>query len=300
MIHPWLLRSAPAPPSDEALYERVAGGAAGLVIRTYSSSFGLSSRLLHQPVRDHVRNVYALVRLADEVVDGSLARERPDRAAELLDDLEAETLRTLTDGYSTNLVVHAFTTTARSCGIEPELLTPFFASMRTDLSVTTHDRASFEEYVYGSAEVVGLMCLRVFLAGLDAPTQQARYDELAAGARRLGSAFQKVNFLRDLAADHQERGRSYFPDLDPTRLSEQDKHRLLDDIDTDLLVAAEAVHGLPDNCRSAVAVAQAVFAELSARLRATPAEEILSRRIRLSSAAKVRVALGALVRERTA
>ena len=291
------LRAVPVLPADRVLYDRVAGDAAAEVIRSYSSSFGLSSRLLRQPVRDHVRNVYALVRLADEVVDGSLALERPARAAELLDRLEDETLETLEEGYSTNLVVHAFGSTARRCGIGAELVTPFFASMRTDLTVRRHDPAGFEAYVYGSAEVVGLMCLRVFLAGPARPGQ-ATYDDLAGGARRLGAAFQKVNFLRDLSADYTERGRCYFPGIDPESLSEPEKHRLLDDVDADLAAAWVAVVDLPDSSRSAVTVAHAVFAELAARLRATPAADILQRRVRLTSAAKARVALGAIARDR--
>jgi 15-cis-phytoene synthase len=280
--------------ADQVLYDEVAGAAAAEVIRAYSSSFGLSSRLLRRPVRHHVRNVYALVRLADEVVDGPMALARPGRAGELLDRLEAETLETLGEGYSTNLVVHAFTSTARTCGIGADLVTPFFASMRADLTVHEHDAAGFERYVYGSAEVVGLMCLRVFLAG----QEEHRYEALAPGARRLGAAFQKINFLRDLAADYEDRGRSYFPGVDPERLSEAEKHRILDDIDRDLAAAAVAVRELPTSSRQAVAVAHAVFSELASRLRGTPAAELMQRRVRLSSGAKARVALTALVRDR--
>ena len=297
-VHPV---TQPQTATDQQVYDRVAGGAAALVIRDYSSSFGLASRLLRVPVRGQVRNIYALVRLADEVVDGPMALERPKRAADLLDRLESETLETMRDGYSTNLVVHAFALTARECGIGEELVTPFFASMRADLSVRRHDRPSFEEYVYGSAEVVGLMCLRVFLACPRAVgAGQAPYDELAGGARRLGAAFQKVNFLRDLAADYHERGRSYFPGVDPQRLSETDKHRLLDDIDADLVAAGGATRRLPDSSRSAVAVAHAVFGELSARLRATPASRIMDTRVRLSAGTKARLAVTALARERKA
>jgi phytoene/squalene synthetase len=139
------------------------------------------------------------------------------------------------------------------------------------------------------------MCLRVFLAGT---RSQRTYDELAPGARSLGAAFQKVNFLRDLAADYRDRGRSYFPDIDPEHLSEADKHRLLDDIDADLSAATPAVRELPASSKAAVTVAHAVFAELSRRLRETPATEILERRVRLPAATKARVAAAALVRER--
>lgn len=283
---------SPGVAADQVLYDGVAGAAAAEVIRGYSSSFGMSSRLLRQPVRDHVRNVYALVRLADEVVDGPMALARPGRAGELLDRLEAETLETLGDGYSTNLVVHAFTGTARACGIGSDLVTPFFASMRADLTVREHDDASFERYVYGSAEVVGLMCLRVFLAAEEVD----RYDALAPGARRLGAAFQKVNFLRDLAADSDDLGRSYFPGLDVARFDERDRDRLLDDIDADLAAAAAVVHRLPTGSRRAVSAAHALFAELSRRLRHTSPAEIRRNRIRVPGPRKAQVIARAVAR----
>ena len=289
---------------DQELYDRVAGAAAAVVIRDYSSSFGLASRLLREPVRTHVRNVYALVRLADEVVDGPMAKRCPERAGELLDGLERETVEAMRHGYSTNLVVHAFALTARATGIDEELVRPFFASMRADLTIRRHDAESFAQYVYGSAEVVGLMCLRVFLApgrsggGRERAVADARYAELAPGARRLGAAFQKVNFLRDLAEDHDGRGRSYFPNVDPRALTEADKTRLLDDIDGDLAAAAAAARELPDSSRAAVMAAHAVFGALGARLRDTPPSTIMRQRIRLGSGTKARVALATLVRER--
>jgi 15-cis-phytoene synthase len=295
------LREASRPMTDGDRYDRVAQAAAARVIRGYSTSFGLACALLQQPVRDHVRNVYALVRLADEIVDGPHGIEAPDRADILLGRLEQDVGDALRDGYSANLVVHAFALTARACGIGVDLVAPFFASMRADLTVREHDAASFERYVYGSAEVVGLMCLKAFLA--DRPgevgqsrQQLARYDELAPGARRLGAAFQKVNFLRDVAADHGVRGRRYFPGVDPAHLSEADKRRLLDDVDADLAAAAPAVRLLPRSSRRAVAVAHALFAELAKRLRATPVEQLMAERVHVPADAKARVALLAVAR----
>ena len=281
--------------TDQDLYDAVARDAAAAVIRAYSSSFGLACRLLGPSVRDHVRNVYAMVRLADEVVDGPIGVEHPDRAGAALDQLEAEIAAALETGYSTNLIVHAFAGTARACGIEADLVTPFYASMRADLTVAEHDDESFERYVYGSAEVVGLMCLRIFTAA----DRSASYDDLATGARQLGAAFQKVNFLRDLAEDYRLRGRRYFPGIDPEKLSEDDKIRLLDDIDADLAGAAVAIGKLPGNSRAAVAAAHAVFAELSARLRATPADQLLRQRVRVPNPVKARLAAAAYVRGRT-
>ena len=281
--------------NDQDIYDGVARDAAAAVIRAYSSSFGLACRLLGAPVRDHVRNVYAMVRLADEVVDGPIGVEHPDRAQVVLDQFEAEIAATLETGYSANLIVHAFASSARRFGIGTDLITPFFDSMRADLTVAEHDADSFERYVYGSAEVVGLMCLRVFTA---ADPGGASYDELAPGARKLGAAFQKVNFLRDLADDYRVRGRRYFPDVDPERLTDKDKYRLLDDIDADLAGAARAITRLPDNSRAAVAAACAVFTELSARLRTTPADQLLRNRVRVPGPVKARLAAAAYLRER--
>jgi 15-cis-phytoene synthase len=290
--------------SDQDRCDAVAQAAAGQVISGYSTSFGLACRLLPQDVRGHVRNVYALVRLADEVVDGPLVAQAPERAGELLDQLEQEVTDALRDGYSTNLVVHAFAVTARSCGIGTDLVTPFFSSMRADLTVREHDALSLERYVYGSAEVIGLMCLKVFLApsangtaGRLPSGDVAGYDDLAPGARRLGAAFQKVNFLRDLTADHQRLGRCYLPGVDPARLTEADKHRLLDDVDADLAAAAAAVRLLPPGSRHAVATAHGLFAELAHRLRAAPAEQLMAERVRVPGHAKARVVLTTLLRE---
>jgi len=272
------------------LYDRVAEETAGIVIRRYSTSFGLASRLLGPQVRQHVENIYALVRIADEIVDGAADAAGADRAtvARILDDLERDTDDAMITGYSANLVVHAFALTARETGFGTELTAPFFASMRADLSETEHDGTSFDLYVYGSAEVVGLMCLKAFL--LEATVTDAERDTLATGARRLGAAFQKVNFLRDLAADYEQLGRSYFPGVDVPSFTEADKARLLDDIDADLAISARVIPMLPKSSRRAVALAQGLFAELSARLRATPASRLVRSRVRVPNPVKLRIA----------
>ncbi len=287
-------------------YDDVAERAASLVIRRYSTSFGAASRLLGSAVRQHVENVYALVRVADEIVDGGAAEAGLDAvvAARLLDDLERDTGRAIAEGYSANLVVHAFARTARAAGFGAELTRPFFASMRTDLEATEHDDESFERYVYGSAEVVGLMCLRIFLSddGRDAGRDYTA-DELAtleAGARALGSAFQKVNFLRDLRADHETLGRSYFPGVEVATLTDAQKDALLDDIDAELALAASTLPLLPRSSRRAVALAHGLFAELSRRIRATPASALVRTRVRVPDPVKLRIALAAAVRGRTA
>ncbi|MCD4536454.1 squalene/phytoene synthase family protein [Nocardioides sp. cx-169] len=275
-------------------YDEVADASAALVIKRYSTSFGLASRLLEPPVRRHVRNVYALVRVADEIVDAP----RPDGSTEAqeatLTELERETRRALGTGHSGNLVVHAFARTARETGIEQALLDPFFASMRADLTPVEHDRASFERYVHGSAEVVGLMCLRAFLAA--EPGAGASYDELVAGARRLGAAFQKLNFLRDLGADYEALGRSYFPGVNPARLDVATRDALLDDIDADLASGARSLELLPPSSRRAVRVAHALFGELSRRVRATPPERLGLMRVRVPDPVKARLLLTSLLR----
>jgi phytoene/squalene synthetase len=278
-----------------ALYGAVADEAASLVIRRYSTSFGLAARLLGPSVRQLVQNIYALVRVADEIVDGGAeeAGLEPTVAARLLDELVQETERAMHEGYSSNLVVHAFAATARAAGFGAELTRPFFASMRMDLSATEHDRASFETYIYGSAEVVGLMCLRVFVSDTSRAYTDAELATLETGARALGSAFQKVNFLRDLAADLAGLGRSYFPGIDAAAITEVQKNELLDEIDRELALAAATVPLLPSSSRRAVATAQRLFAELSRRLRATPAASLLTTRVRVPDPAKLRIAVGA-------
>ena len=279
--------------SRDNLYDRVAEETAAIVIRRYSTSFGLASRLLGDNVRQHVQNIYALVRVADEIVDGSGEAAGLDRLAtgRALNALEAETELAIEIGFSANLVAHAFALTARETGFGRELTEPFFESMRMDLTATEHDQSSFERYVYGSAEVVGLMCLRAFLQH-----HSTTADELArfeAGARALGAAFQKVNFLRDLAADFDALGRSYFPGVRVDAFTEHDKLRLLDDIDADLAVSAATVPLLPRSSRRAVALAQGLFAELSRRLRVTPAERLRTTRVRVPNPVKARIALAA-------
>lgn len=271
-------------------YDVVAGQSAAVVIRNYSTSFGLASRLLAPPVREHVRNIYALVRIADEIVDSPDADFGVADRAELLGWLQEDTERALRQGRSSNLVVHAFAGTARACGIGMDLVEPFFASMRTDLYVATHDEASQQRYIYGSAEVVGLMCLHAFLStNVATDTATAGYGELSPGARRLGAAFQKVNFLRDLAEDSAVLGRSYFPGLALDSFGDAERDVLLDDIDADLEAAAVAMAQLPASSRRAVMLAHALFAELSRRLRATPADRIRQERVRVPAAAKARL-----------
>ncbi len=229
-------------------------------------------------------------------MDGSAAQARelskqvdPEQ---LLAEFEAETYRAMETGYSTNLIIHAFAQTARAVGIAKDIVEPFFYSMRQDLTEKEHDQASFEKYVYGSAEVVGLMCLQVFMSG-----NQYTADEklkLTKGARALGSAFQKVNFLRDLA-DFKRLGRSYFPGVDVNNFNEETKQRLVADIDKDLRVSAESLPLLPSSARRAVAAAQLLFTQLNRQISKTSAQELINRRISVGAAQKIALLIRAVM-----
>ncbi|GAA3588928.1 squalene/phytoene synthase family protein [Klugiella xanthotipulae] len=280
------------------LYTEVAARNSRTVLRQYSTSFGVASSLLPRLTRRDIAQVYALVRIADEIVDGPAAASGLTVAAqcELLDALERETYAAVSSGFSSNLVVHSFAQTARRAGIGRDLIEPFFASMRADLTCVAHDTASIRAYIYGSAEVVGLMCVAVFLAnsptGVRTEAERAVIDE---GARHLGAAFQKVNFLRDLAADVDGLGRNYFPGVDVEHLSESDKKVIIDDIDNDVRIARESIPLLPRPCQSAVLLATELFAGLAARLRRAPAATLLTTRVRLSTPVKAAVAARVLV-----
>ena len=259
-----------------SLYTEAAQRASAEVIDTYSTSFGWASKLLGQAEQQPVRNIYALVRVADEIVDGA-ADEAQDDPAKLLYELEAETYRALDSGFSTNLVVHAFAHTAREVGIKRDIIEPFFHSMRMDLTEREHDQKSFDTYVYGSAEVVGLMCLKVFMHGHDYSKEER--VTLISGARALGAAFQKVNFLRDLSADFKRLGRSYFPNVNVANFDEATKVRLIEDIWADLAKSALTLPLLAPGSRKAVAAAQMFFEALNERISKTPAETLIETRI---------------------
>ncbi|WP_265520277.1 phytoene/squalene synthase family protein [Oerskovia flava] len=279
------------PPS---LYDRTAARASRAVLATYSTSFGAGSRLLGERMRRDIEAVYGLVRVADEVVD----THRGATAGDLLDALEEETALALERGYSTNLIVHAFARTARRVGIGHAEIDPFFASMRMDLTVSVHDKASYEQYVFGSAEVVGLMCLAVFLNADRRPDEPLIGGDarLVRGARALGAAFQKINFLRDLRTDVETLGRSYLPGVTPQSLSTDDLDAILAEIGADVQAAREALPYLPRRPRIAVASTLALYERLLTKLAATSPAELLRCRVRVPDAEKVLVVARVVVR----
>lgn len=270
-------------------YTEAAEQASAAVIESYSTSFGMATKLLSERIRTDIRNIYALVRVADEIVDGAAAGNGATKVQirKQLDELEGEVYAAMKLGFSSNLVVHAFALTANRVAITREIIEPFFHSMRMDITQAKHTPKTFKEYVYGSAEVVGLMCLRAFIAGRESGYSAIEKDALNTGALALGAAFQKINFLRDLAADFKTLGRSYFPNVTVATFDEAQKQFLVDDIAADLIVAANSIRLLPKDVRPAVAAAQFLFQDLTAKVAATPASVLINTRISVSNPRKI-------------
>ncbi|MEY4310690.1 MAG: hypothetical protein RLZ71_616 [Actinomycetota bacterium] len=284
-------------PTGLELYTLAAEASSRVVISTYSTSFGMAAKLLPVGVRQHVENIYALVRVADEIVDGAAdeaklagGKVNPTHA---LDDLEKEVYRALGDRFSSNLVVHAFAHTANTVGFDRKLIAPFFESMRMDLWKTEHTQSSFEKYIYGSAEVVGLMCLQAFVHGYTYSI--AEREKMISGGRALGAAFQKVNFLRDLAADSNALGRTYFPNLEVAKFTNAKRDELVADIRADLAKSAASIPLLPKGSRRAVAAAHLLFEELNERIAVTEAKELITTRISVPNSQKLLIILKVLL-----
>lgn len=260
------------------LYTKVAYKHAKSLTLSYSTSFGLSSRLFDKSIRKHIYAIYALVRIADEVVDTYKQKD----AQNLLDELEDMVYAGILSGYSTNPVVHAFCATAIEFNIEKEIIKPFFISMRLDLQPQTYTSELFDRYVYGSAEVVGLMCLRVFCCG-----DNRQYLELKSGAKKLGSAYQKVNFLRDLKADFESLGRSYFPQLQDESFDDKIKNILVNQISEEFKEAHHSIVKLPSNSKAAVYASYRYYVLLLNKLEKSSARDIKNTRIRINNFQKL-------------
>ena len=255
----------------------------------YSTSFSLGIKLLAKEYRWAVFSTYGFVRLADEIVDTfhGFNKER------LLADFKKQTYQAIEDGISTNPVLHSFQMAANQFGIGNDLIEPFFNSMEEDLAKTTHDEISYNEYIYGSAEVVGLMCLKIFCKGDD-----VQYTALVPYARSLGAAFQKVNFLRDIKSDVEERGRVYFPNIDFTQFTDMEKMDIINDVKKDFDHALIGIKKLPMGCRLGVYTAYIYYLKLLEKIERTTAEEILQSRIRIPNSQKVVLLAKSYVQER--
>lgn len=263
-------------------YTRSSELASRLVTQTFSTSFSSAIKLFSKTIQQDIYNIYGLVRVADEIID----TYRGPQAARLLDELEQEVYRTLKLSFSANIIVHAFCGTAQKFSIGKELIKPFFQSMRMDLTKKSFTATEYQQYIYGSAEVVGLMCLKVFVAG-----DQARYKSLRSGAAALGSAFQKVNFLRDIRDDYNTRGRYYFPVGSFQTFDEAIKNTIVRDIEADFKAARAAISQLPATARFATALSYDYYAKLLAQLKKTPAQAILNSRVSVSPRTKLMLLL---------
>lgn len=292
-------RKLPTDAPALAQFSQAAESVSARVIASYSTSFGGATRLLGKRHRHHVRNIYALVRIADEIVDGvaSEAGLSPTAQMDALDRYAAETHLALRTGYSSDLVIHAFARTARTAGIDASLIDPFFASMRSDLTEAgdhraVFDRAAHATYVHGSAEVVGLMCLRVFLRG--SSLTHAEHAEAEYGAQQLGAAFQNINFLRDLGDDSARLGRSYLGN--DGLLTDNQLQEWISVIRTQLSDAARTIPLLPVDARAAVRTALSLFANLTDRVARAPASSLSLARIRVPNPVKAALAFSAVLK----
>lgn len=263
-----------------ALYDATAQAAAAAVLDNYSTSFGAGTRLLDKQMRTHIRSIYAMVRVADEIVD----TYRGEDARAMLNGFERDVNEALASTFSASLVAHAFAVSARQVGIGKDLTDPFFASMRMDLDTTEHTQASFDRYVYGSAEVIGEMCLAVFLNTHTGPREVPA--EVREGARRLGAAYQKINFLRDLAMDDHELGRSYFPGVTAANLDDATLATLVDDCRADIRAAEACLPALPRRARIGVTTTVDIYSRLLRRIEHTPAQQLCTTRIRVANPIK--------------
>ncbi|MBC7722431.1 MAG: phytoene/squalene synthase family protein [Pedobacter sp.] len=243
----------------------------------YSTSFSSAIKLLHADLRQPIFNIYGFVRFADEIVDTFHGHDKQL----LLDEFKAETYKAIERGISLNPILHSFQITVRQYNIDTDLINAFLYSMELDLDKRKYDRAGYEEYIYGSAEVVGLMCLYVFCSG-----NKERYEQLKPGAKSLGAAFQKVNFLRDLKADFEGLDRVYFPGCDFRHFTESDKLLIEADIQKDFDNAYQAILHLPLKARFGVYVAYKYYISLFKKIKRLHPQKILEERIRIPDYSK--------------
>ena len=269
------------------LFHIVSQECSRITTERYSTSFSSAIRMLHADLREPICNIYGLVRFADEIVD--TFHDHPKE--ELLAQFKADTYKAIAQGISLNPILHSFQLTVNQYSIDPELIEAFFRSMEFDLSRQQYDAEGYAEYIYGSAEVVGLMCLYVFCDG-----DKELYESLKPYARSLGAAFQKVNFLRDVKADYQQLNRMYFPGVDFMKFSPREKAEIEEDIAKDFRHAYEGIVKLPLKARFGVYVAYKYYLSLFKKIQRTQPERIMEERIRIPDYAKAWVAAKAMVR----
>lgn len=253
-----------------------------LITKRYSTSFSLGIRMLHPSVRKDVYAIYGFVRLADEIVD---TYQDKNPAFELTRFRE-ETFRAIDSGISFNPVLQAFQATVNRFQIDRSYIDAFLYSMELDLNPQVYDQRLYETYIFGSAEVVGLMCLKVFCG-----SNVDLFNRLVPPARKLGSAFQKVNFLRDIKSDHEDRERIYFPGLNLQTFSPEDKRKIEAEIDSEFQDAQLGINQLPDNCRKGVQLALTYYRGLLKKIQTSEPQTLLEKRVRISNFHKLRLLL---------
>lgn len=262
----------------KVLYDQVSKEISKSITRKYSTSFSLGIYMLNRSLHEPIYSIYGFVRLADEIVDSFHGYEKDD----LLKRLRSDTFQAIRNGISINPVLHAFQLAVNQYDIKHELIDTFLDSMEMDLTRKEYTQESFEKYILGSAEVVGLMCLQVFVNG-----DHDEYERLKPAAMKLGAAFQKVNFLRDLKADYSQLGRSYFPHVDLSRLSSDDKLKIEKSIQNDFDEALVGIKKLPTCAKLGVYTAYVYYYKLFKKIKLTPPSMIMQQRIRISNSYKL-------------
>lgn len=257
----------------KSIFDIVSRRCSKIVTNSYSTSFSLATKMLSDSIRQDIYNIYGFVRFADEIVDTFHDYDK----AVLFNRFEKDLENSLEDKISLNPILNSFQETYHKYGIDKHLVDAFMKSMRLDLSKSEYlTEDEYKEYIYGSADVVGLMCLKVFVKG-----DQDRYDDLKESAMRLGSAFQKVNFLRDLKADFEDLSRTYFPNTDLNQLDEESKLAIINDIESDFAEGLNGIKRLPIEAKFGVFMAYRYYSKLLDKLKRTPALDIKSARIRV-------------------
>ncbi|WP_348810676.1 phytoene/squalene synthase family protein [Flavobacterium maritimum] len=260
------------------LFDDVSFKCSKLVTKNYSTSFSLAVYMLSPSIRDAIYSIYGFVRFADEIVDSFHGFEKET----LINDFEVEYYKAYNSGISLNPILNSFQITVKQYNIPDELIQAFLKSMKLDLIKSDyHSKAEYDEYIYGSADVVGLMCLKVFVQGND-----IKYEQLKGEAMRLGSAFQKVNFLRDLKDDNLVLNRNYFPGVDLNSFDEKAKKMIINEIEEDFSAAFQGIIKLPIEAKFGVYTAFVYYKKLLKKLKNTPCHEIGNARIRVSNYTK--------------
>lgn len=264
----------------KTLFDQISYESSVCITKRYSTSFSLAIKMLAPHIQKDIYKIYGFVRVADEIVDTFHDYDQE----ELLNDFENDYYKAIKLGISTNPVLNAMQEVVNKYEMH-ELVKPFLHSMRMDLEKTIyHTKEEYENYIYGSADVVGLMCLMVFVEG-----DKNRYDELKYYAMKLGSAFQKVNFLRDMSHDFETLGRTYFPNLDFKNLTMADKTRIIEEIEADFNEALIGVKLLPSSSRFGVFTAFKYYKNLMIKIKRTHYSELLKKRIRINNFSKLTI-----------